>query len=290
MIQRYGIIDVGSNTIVLLIYEVSADGITKSGYQVTAAHLVQYVHNGHMDTAGIDTAEKIVRQYREWCDLHGVHEVHVDITACGRNIDNQDILLDRIRRTGVKDAVVLSGEEEAACDFCGTSLDRTIESGLMIDIGGGSTEFVRFEKGKILDAVSIPLGCVRLADQPYTPDISLAAIAKMRQEHPLLSDCEDALGVGGTIRACQSICNHLYHAEHSFSAAMLEQMYKGLVEDEPDYLSAMRLSVSPARQDVFIPGMGMLTAAERSFHLKYFHNSENGVREGFLLRHVLHTC
>jgi exopolyphosphatase/guanosine-5'-triphosphate,3'-diphosphate pyrophosphatase len=288
MTEHYGVIDVGSNTIVLLIYEVDGPEIRKIHYECTAAHLVQYVRRKHMSTQGIETAVRTVKEYQTWCRLHNVQEVHVDITACGRNIDNQKELVSRISRTGVSSVTVLSGQEEAMCDFYGMSLDRPIQEGLLIDIGGGSTEFTAFRGSQIIEAVSIPLGCVRLADEPYTPDHSLQAIAAMRKEHPLLTDTENAIGVGGTIRACQAICRSVYGETSAFTSEELERMYKGLVEDEPKFLEAMRLSVSPERQPVFIPGMGMLTAAARSFHIHRFYNSENGVREGFLLKYVLH--
>ena len=53
---------------------------------------------------------------------------------------------------------VLSGEEEARLDFQGASFEKRMELGIMVDIGGGSTEIVSFEDGNIKDAVSLEIG------------------------------------------------------------------------------------------------------------------------------------
>ena len=170
MQKRYGVIDIGSNTVVLLIYAVDGPNIQKENYLVTAAHLVQYVNCGHMSLDGIHRAAAIVEQYKKECEKAGVSEIHADITACGRGIDNGRQLVNAIANTGITSVRILSGEEEAACDFYGTSFDRRISEGLLIDVGGGSTEFVAFRDNQIIDQASIPLGCVRLRRMPYYID------------------------------------------------------------------------------------------------------------------------
>lgn len=288
MSEKYAVIDIGSNTIVLLVYEIREEEIRKMEYQVAAAHLVQYVKDGHMSLQGIHTAASAVEKYKDWCDSHGISEIHADITACGRGIDNQKQLLDAIASTGISSVRILSGEEEARCSFYGTSLDRTIQDGLMIDIGGGSTELAAFRDNQILDQVSIPLGCVRLSAIPFEEPVCHEALMKMKQEHPLFTSFANGLGVGGTVRACQAMCRLLYEKDDTFAIEDLNQIYDSLRNNDPASLEAMRKAVDPARQEVFVPGLRMLKAVSDVFSIETFHNSENGVREGFLLKYILH--
>lgn len=289
MQKRYGVIDIGSNTVVLLIYAVDGPNIQKENYLVTAAHLVQYVSCGHMSLDGIHRAAAIVEQYKKECEKAGVSEIHADITACGRGIDNGRQLVNAIANTGITSVRILSGEEEAACDFYGTSFDRRISEGLLIDVGGGSTEFVAFRDNQIIDQASIPLGCVRLRRMPYYIDGITPVLKELKEEHPLLVSHGNGLGVGGTVRACQAMCRTLYYDERSFRAKELHEIYDGLVDDNPAYIHAMRQSVSADRQDVFIPGLRMLKCISDMFDIQCFYNSQNGVREGFLLKYILHA-
>ncbi len=285
--KKYAVVDIGSNTMVLVIYQVDDTSIRQVFHISTATHLVDDIVNHHMQESGLTKARQTVLSYLCLCIQQKVDEVYADITECGRGIDNSQEFIDTIKQAGIENTILLSGEQEAVCDFYGSQLDKKKESGIIVDIGGGSTEFVRFENHQVIDAVSIPLGCVRLSHLPLDPNISKAEIEKVRVQHPDLTDSATAVGVGGTVRACKKICKNLYKQKGHFSAYQLERLYAALIEENPTALELVKKYVSKDRQDVFIPGLGMLVAASRSFHIQTFYNSDYGVREGFLIRHIL---
>lgn len=287
MHNTYAIIDIGSNTIVLVVYEVNDKEIHQIYYESIAAHLVGYIENNTMSAEGIRKAFETVSLHIDYCLRSHIENIYADITECGRNITNSQELIDTVKKAGAENVRLLSGREEAMCDYYGAQLDTNLESGLLIDIGGGSTEFVRFENKKVLDAVSIPLGCVRLSKMKYDPEISLTAIQEMRQSHPLITNTEEALGIGGTIRAAHAACADIMKTGRTFTMENLEELYAGLLDENPIYLDAVRRNVTPDRAPVFLPGLGMLVAAGRCFHIKTFKNSNYGVREGYLLHFVL---
>ena len=288
MNRKIGIIDIGSNTIVLVVYDVLAEAIQQIHYTSTAVHLVQYIQNHHMSQDGIKAAAKVFNTYVEYCKTHNIEEIHADITECGRSIDNCHELITAAHQSGIQNIQLLTGEEEAMCDFFGASLDSTLEDGLLIDIGGGSTELVRFTNShKVLDACSIPLGCVRLQQMAHPDTAAKDAIQKAMEQHPSLTPCTQAIGVGGTIRACRMACDLLHHSDHTFTSEDLYDLYESLLNNRQEYWEAVHKTVTVDRIPVLLPGLSMFAEVSKAFGITHFHNSEYGVREGFLLHFVL---
>ena len=145
MTKTTSIIDIGSNTIVLAIYSIENNTLKLMESISQAKHLVGYIENGRMRQEGIETAYETVREYMELLSLRNIEEVHADITECGRNISNQQELIHAVQKAGCKDVRILTGHEEAMSDYYGAAISSSLDSGLLIDIGGGSTEFVSFE-------------------------------------------------------------------------------------------------------------------------------------------------
>ncbi len=286
--KKYAVIDTGSNTMVLVIYEVSDTTIRQIYHLSTATHLVDEIKNKHMQTSGIVKAFQTAKKYVDIAKQMDVAEIWGDITECGRGIDNGQELIQAIEDAGVTHTILLTGEQEAQCDFYGSRFDQPLHDGLLIDIGGGSTEFVRFTNGEMQDAVSIPLGCVRLSHLPLTPSSSMPEIERIRSTHPSLTNAKTAIGVGGTIRACKNMCKAMFDLNGPFTTNDLNQLYEALSNQDPLALHLLKIHVKKDRQEVFLPGLGMLVAAAQSFQIDTFYNSEYGVREGFLVQFVLH--
>lgn len=287
MIQRIAVIDVGSNTIVLAVYSVQSGKLHLEESISRPVHLVGFIENGRMMPEGLDAAFRTVHEYMEFLSLRRIDDVHADITECGRGIRNADRLVDTIRRAGCTDVRILTGEEEAMCDFYGAMQDSSQESGLLIDIGGGSTEFVSFENKRVLAACSVPMGCVRLAKRKYSPSVSEPYIADIRKRFPKLSNASHAVGVGGTLRYTTYVLQELYPVGNSFNCDQVRDLYSRLLNDEPEAVHALQKRVDPDRAAVLLPGMGMLMAAIDSFGIEIIHKSENGVREGYLAHFIL---
>jgi len=285
--KRYAVIDIGSNTEVLVIYDVFEDMTFRTvKYLSEAVHLVSYIKDGHMEEEGISRTVETVKNYLKECRVHMVKEVHADITEPGRNIDNADALINAVKEAGCDSVTLLTGKEEAECDYYGASSEGHVCS-LMMDIGGGSTEFVCSDNGIMKEAVSIPLGCVRLNRLKKTPDVSLERIEEMRRVFPEFKDTSEMTGIGGTIRAARDVCNALYHTGDEIHVMDLEDLYEMLQRNDAAYEKYVEGNVTKDRQPVFLAGLGMLVAACRSFKVNTIYVSDYGVREGFLLHHIL---
>lgn len=283
---RYGIVDIGSNTIVHVTYETENGRLRIISHHSDPVHLVSYIHDSHMEKEGImKTCESIRKALADFRELN-VRYVCGFVTAPARGIDNSEELTDAVLAAGLH-LRILSGEEEAFYSYRGTSLDTEADSGLMIDIGGGSTELLAFENHKKTDSLSMPLGCVRLKNEADPSGASKEMLKDYRLRHPQMKDQEVLLAVGGTARALAKVIRALYGTGKSGDVSYVYDLYDKLMHNDPEALEAVRNNVGSARRSVFTPGLAMLCAVCRSFGIRTILSSEYGVREGFLLETVL---
>ena len=158
----YGIVDVGSNTIRLSIYKYENNKVILLLNKKTMAGLAGYVKDGELSKAGIKRACEVLKAYREIVENFQIENVFVFATASLRNVSNTDEAVLRIKEeTGFNTEIIL-GENEAIYDFIGASQVVDISDGILIDIGGGSTEFVMYKNKEIIKAYSIPLGSLSM--------------------------------------------------------------------------------------------------------------------------------
>jgi len=168
----YAIIDIGSNTIRLNVYQVEEDGAIHSIFQSKeTAGLAGYVReDGSMSREGLDRAADALLRFRSILDALHIENRAVFATASLRNITNSEEAVFQLQeRTGLM-IRLLSGREEAILDYVGaTSGMEEREQGMVLDIGGGSTEWVCFSQGRIRHAASIPLGSLNLYSRCVRP-------------------------------------------------------------------------------------------------------------------------
>ena len=160
-----GIVDLGSNTIRLSIYHCDQGQFRLLMHKKTMAGLAGYVQEGVLSDSGILVACRTLAGYRALLDNFSVSHMHVFATASLRNIFNTAEAVETIRDvTGIQ-VEVLSGDEEAALSFRGAVLPGGVSTGVLADIGGGSTELVAYENGAIRSGRSLPMGSLSLYTQ-----------------------------------------------------------------------------------------------------------------------------
>ena len=147
----YGIVDVGSNTIRLSIYKYENNKVVLLLNKKTMAGLAGYVKDGELSKAGIKRACEVLKAYKEIVENFQIKNVFVFATASLRNVSNTDEAVLRIKEeTGFNTEIIL-GENEAIYDFIGASQVVDISDGILIDIGGGSTELVMYKNKEIVN-------------------------------------------------------------------------------------------------------------------------------------------
>ena len=277
------VIDIGSNTIVLVTYDIIDNKpIIKETFSYPA-HLIDYVNNKIMNKEGIDLAKKVLEDYKEICLEQDIEDIYCDITEPCR-IDNQEELVSSLKETGIK-IYPLTGEEEASLDFRGAKLCfEDIHDGIAFDVGGGSTELISFKNDDILAAISFHLGCVRLSHYPLDTEICKEELERVRRDNTELDiTCETIIGIGGTVRAISKLHKELYGSKNIINVTNLEDMFKRLVNKEEIATKVMEDNVNKERQKVLLPGMHMVLEIAHIYNAKEILVSKTGIREGFLL-------
>ena len=154
----YSVIDIGSNTIRLVVYRVDSEGITAILNNKYTAGLAAYIgKDGALSDEGIERLVDVMGKFRDAVELLPGCEVFPFATASLRNVTNREEILRRVKEATGFDIRVLSGYEEAMLDYHGAVRSMPGEEGLLVDVGGGSTELVFFKGGRAAATVETTL-------------------------------------------------------------------------------------------------------------------------------------
>ena len=265
--------------------------------KVTAG-LADYVEGGTMTPQGIQTASQILMEYQDLMKNLGFDQPHVFATASLRNISNTEDAVAQLQRDTGLSVDVLSGAEEARLSYLGAVGPTGPNSGLLIDLGGGSTELVHYREGQILSSCSLPLGSLSLFSQ-YVAHLhptrkerkAIRAHIREQLDHfvPAPPSIPQACGVGGTARAACKVANRLFGRPqncHTLSAQELRRLLKTLKKPDHDHLHLL-LKAAPDRIHTLIPGLLVLDTVAQAYQLQEILVSSCGVREGYLHHRVL---
>lgn len=294
-----GIIDLGSNTIRLSIYQCEDQTFQLLLTKKTVAGLSGYVSDGELSEKGVQRACGVLNQYKNILTNFHIHDAYVFATASLRNISNTKEAVFQIKEETGFTVDILSGKEEARLDFVGAVSQAGIENGVLIDIGGGSTELVSFEQEKIETAVSMPIGSLNLYIK-YVPFLlpTAGGIKKIRKN--VLSEIkrtgffeegEEAVmcGVGGTVRTTRKLYNDFYDlpsGNREMESEKISEMLDFYQNDQKNMANRI-LQIAPERIHTIIPGMVILETVAKSSRCKRIIVSKSGVREGYLAGKVL---
>jgi exopolyphosphatase/guanosine-5'-triphosphate,3'-diphosphate pyrophosphatase len=181
--SQVAVIDCGTNSIRLLIAEISGSTFKEVIRTMEIVRLGQGVdENKAFHPDAINRTLSAVKSFKEIIDKNKVDKIRFCATSATRDASNRNLFIDGVRDILNVQVEVTPGEEEAALSFTGATYQLDQGSGpfLVVDIGGGSTEFVYGDK-KVISAKSVNIGCVRMSErhltnQPPTMDQIASAI------------------------------------------------------------------------------------------------------------------
>ena len=310
-----GIIDLGSNSVRLLLVRVHADGSSTILNQVK--HMVRLGDGGfegHLQEETMTRTIAVLRGLAEMCTVYGAKEILAIATAAVRDAENGPEFIRRVQeKTGIAFTIV-SGREEARLIYLGVSsgLEQPEVLRLFIDIGGGSTELIVGDDAGYRNLDSLKLGCVRLTNLFFANDTgpvssySYAALQRYIRNQALLSfqriaefELAGAVASSGTAQNLAEIAAALEQEDAAREgrpsrASRNILSYDGLrrVVGElctRDLEARRRLpGINPARADVIIAGAAILQTImeEQGFEsvLVSGRNLQNGILVDYLMR------
>ena len=170
--MRVAAIDCGTNSIRLLIADIDGSNFREITREMEVVRLGQGVDKtGAFHPDAIERTLAAVDKYAAEIRKRGVEKIRFCATSATRDATNRALFIDGVKeRLGIEPEVI-AGEVEAALSFIGATKDFDKNQGpfLVIDIGGGSTEFV-FGTDKVEAARSMNIGCVRMSERHFTGD------------------------------------------------------------------------------------------------------------------------
>jgi exopolyphosphatase/guanosine-5'-triphosphate,3'-diphosphate pyrophosphatase len=301
--MRVAVVDLGTNTTRLLVADVADGVLTELDKQTTITRLGQGVDaSGRLADEAMDRVRSALANYREVMDREGVAETIAVATSAMRDASNGPNFRDELNERFGIDARTISGDEEARLTFLGATSGRTpaAESPattMVIDIGGGSTEYVVGSPNAAPEFhVSTQMGSVRHterflhSDPPEHEELeALAADVQRVIEEQVPSryreETTEGIAVAGTATTLAAIDQELdpYDPEkvHGYrvslaAAERIQAMLAALPVEERREVTGLH----PDRAPTIVAGVTILVESIRSFGLDEIEVSESDILQG----------
>jgi len=206
------VIDIGSNSGRVMVYRHEAGGHLHilAGSRASLRLVRDLDETGGIPAEPLERAFEALRDFRSIAQGSGVRRIVAAGTSALRDASNGPAFIRRVKRELGLTIRTLSGVEEARYGFLGAVGGLPVEHGALFDLGGGSLQVARFRGRRLLGAVSVPLGALRLSDAFLRSDPPTAREMRRLREHArevldsaglrALSRGEELVGTGGTLR------------------------------------------------------------------------------------------
>jgi exopolyphosphatase/guanosine-5'-triphosphate,3'-diphosphate pyrophosphatase len=296
--ERVASIDIGTNTILLLIADVGKGVLKPLLEKETIVRLGEGVHpNGVLLEGAMERGIRTLTQCLKECQEMGVQRIFAAGTSALREAKNAGDFLRKVEEKLNLPIEIISGEEEAQLSFLAVTRDLGDhkKSILVVDVGGGSTEFVLGKGNQISHWVSLPVGSVRFTEQFLLSD-PVRQAEWVNMENEIIKGLEKVphpqkpftmVAVGGTATTLASVemgLEHfIYEKIHHFvlRRKVLEsqlELYRSKTLEERRKIPGL----FPARADVILAGGAILYFAMEEFEAPSVLISCHGVRYGLI--------
>ncbi|MSR37798.1 MAG: Ppx/GppA family phosphatase [Planctomycetes bacterium] len=185
-LPRFGIVDMGSNAIRMMIAEASGSAIAILESHRLPLRLGRDVfESGQIPEATISAVVDAFRRFRASCDRMSVQAVRAIATSAMREARNREQVIDRVRAAANIDIEVISGTQEAylLAQAVQTKIDLSRGRSVLVDVGGGSVEVVLVEDGQVTGADSYRLGALRMLATLPEPNASGETFVELLRQH-----------------------------------------------------------------------------------------------------------
>jgi exopolyphosphatase / guanosine-5'-triphosphate,3'-diphosphate pyrophosphatase len=296
--SRVAAIDCGTNSIRLLIADITGDNFQEITREMEIVRLGQGVDaTGKFDPEAIERTLAATRKYAEIIASKGVEKIRFCATSATRDASNRDLFIDGVREILGIEPEVIPGTEEAELSFIGATkgLTHTESPYLVVDIGGGSTEFVLGDS-EVKYAKSVNIGCVRMSERHLNkaPQDSLAVqkaiqdideaiadaayIVPIKEAKTLIAVAGTATTVAAAALGLSKYDRHAIHLSRIPAAKVIEiaQMFSLMSREEIAALGYMH----PGRVDVIAAGSLVLSRVMLATGATEFVASESDILDG----------
>lgn len=299
--DRIGIIDLGSNSIRLIIIDIKENG---AHHQIENLKETVRLRSGTdaqglLTKEGMDSAVEIVSLFVRFCRARQVTTIIAVATAAVRRAPNQSEFLDSIKKQAGVTIEVLSGEEEAHLGYIGLINSVTETTGLMAEIGGGALKLVGFKDRLPQNSITLDFGAVSLMETYHLQDLPAS-----EDVHALETFLDEAfakiawlpnyprlMGLGGTCRSLARVyrrhVQYLPDVTHGIiipteAVEEIYRMLKGMDLEERRQIPGLE----QARADLSVTGIGMIYRLLRAINASELMVCASSLRDGLFYKHI----
>ena len=304
MTETLGIIDMGSNSVRLILVRIQND----LSFRLLDEHKESirlgdgFTENMTLLPSKVDSAVKTMSMFKRLCDAQNVTKIIAVATAAVRKAKNGEHLIKRIKNETGIEMKVISGEEEAYLDFLAVSNSFSIRDALILDIGGGSFELIHMKDRKAKHCISISFGSIDLAEKfnikdPLSKDEEKKLKSFLEKQLEGISWLKKVrglpvIGVGGTMRNIGKMdmmrkkypidIIHAYQMNSDDFYGLYNKVKKLGLEEKKDFPG-----LSADRADIFTGSASLVNSIMNITESPSLIISGKGVREGLFYQHLL---
>ncbi|MEW8955878.1 exopolyphosphatase [Clostridium sp.] len=303
---KLGIIDIGSNSVRLVVSEVHKLGGFKVLVDIkeTLRFGLDVEINGSISNEKINQCINTLISFRLLCENMNVDNIITFATEAVRKSKNKEEFILKVKKEADLDVTILTGDEEANLDGKAVINSLYVNNSLVIDIGGSSTKIAWVKNNKLVESTSLPFGALNL-----THRYSLSDLVDYKQEEDLnkfLIDnfktipwlfeekFETIIGIGGSVRNLGRIdrCKkrHPINTSHnySFSDFDLSSIYN-LLKSKTLKGRYKIDGLSRDRADIIVASSAILNTLVKLLDINEVIVSGRGIREGIIFNHIEET-
>ena len=297
MAKRVSVIDIGSNSVRMVVYEKTSRFAFHLLHEAkTKVRISEDAYkNGHnLQKVPMQRTFEALKDFVSISSSFKVKKVLCVATSALRDAPNKKEFINRVSKQLKLNIKVIDGTREAYLGgvACANLLPQQ-ENALSIDIGGGSTEFCVIDGKDVKRNISLNLGTVRLKELFFDTNKVDEAITYIDSKLELLDgiDTSTLIGIGGTFRAVSAAImeNQNYPLDKLHAYEYSDTLFKKFISDvlDADEKQLKKLGIKSERFDIIKPGVLILDRVIKKINIKRLLTSGVGVRDGVYLSDLL---
>ncbi len=299
--MRIGIIDVGSNTVRIVVYKVEgevAEEIVNERYFVG---LIEFVEKKVLSYGGLFKLIEALQSIKELVGAVKCDEVYCFATASLRNLNNENDIIFKIKSETGFDMEIISSEDEIFYDYTGIKGYVKENAGVGLDLGGGSCQLFSFSDGKIINSDSFKIGSLVTYKNfvsgllPKKKEIKKIKryVKEQLFSNPHLRGLgyEKVYSIGGSARAAAKLHKALIGgngvvSDYQLTVEQIDEIIETVYKMDIKGVSFI-CHVIPERVYTIIPGLIVLRTICKFVGSKKIQTVKGSVREGYLWENVM---
>lgn len=297
MAKRVAVIDIGSNSVRMVIYEKTSRFAFHLLYEEKSKVRISenaYANNGELQEVPMQRTFDALHDFMLITDSFKTNKILCVATSALRDAPNQKLFINRVKHKLKLNIKVISGEKEAyfGAIACANLLPKQ-HNALSIDIGGGSTELAFIDDDSVSHTISLKLGTVRLKELYFDTANIDGAIEYIDTQLEAIphKEIDTLIGIGGTFRAISNAVmlqsKYPLNKIHAFTykRKVLSKFIDNILVSNEKQLKEQYIEEN--RFDVIKPGALILQRVLKKLTIRKVITSGVGVREGVYLGDLL---